>query len=58
MRPATGAEGIFGKGAKESQAWYRRMEAMLLEYDDGVHRVIRSLEYYLASYEYKAFARN
>jgi len=31
-----GAEGIFGKGTKASQAWYRKMEAMLLEYDDGV----------------------
>jgi hypothetical protein len=48
-----GAEGIFGKGTKESQTWYRKMEAMLLEYDDGVHRVIRSLEYYISSYEYK-----
>ena len=57
MRPATSAEGIFGKGTKASQAWYRKMEAMLLEYDDGVFRVIRSLEYYLASYEYKESSR-
>jgi len=55
-----GAEGIFGKGTNccaggtdEGKAWYRKMEALLLEYDDGVHRVIRSLEYYLAGYEYK-----
>jgi len=33
------------------------MEALLLEYDDGVHRVIRSLEYYLAGYEYKEAPR-
>ena len=52
-----GAEGIFGKGTKESQAWYRKMEAMLLEYDDGAYRVIRSLEYYLARYEYKDSSR-
>jgi len=52
-----GAEGIFGKGTKESQSWYRKMEAMLLEYDDGVFRVIRSVEYYLASYEYKESSR-
>jgi len=33
------------------------MEALLLEYDDGVDRVIRSLEYYLAGYEYKESSR-
>jgi hypothetical protein len=47
-----GAEGIFGKNTDEGKAWYRKMEALLLEYDDGVHRVIRSLEYYIESYEY------
>jgi hypothetical protein len=52
-----GAEGIFGKGTEASKAWYRKMEAMLLEYEDGVHRVIRSLEYYLARYEYKESSR-
>lgn len=41
-----GAEGIFGKDTADGQAWYRKMEALLLEYEDGVIRVIRSLEYY------------
>ena len=48
-----GAEGLFGKSTKESQAWYRKMEGCLLEHDDGVLRVIRSVEYYLASGEFK-----
>ena len=52
-----GAEGIFGKGTDEGKSWYRKMEALLLEYDDGVDRVIRSLEYYLESYEYKESSR-
>jgi len=52
-----GAEGIFGKGTDEGKAWYRKMEALLLEYDDGVYRVIRSLEYYIESYEYKESSR-
>ena len=47
-----GAEGIFGKGTADGQAWYRKMEGLLLGYEDGVIRVIRSLEYYLANYEY------
>ena len=33
------------------------MEALLLSYDDGVERAIRSLEYYLNHYEYKELSR-
>jgi hypothetical protein len=47
-----GAEGIFGKGTPEGREWYRKMEGMLLDDDDGVLRVIRSLEYFLESSEY------
>jgi hypothetical protein len=49
---SSGAEGIFGKGTSEGQAWYRKMEGILLSYDDGVQRVIHSLEYYETAYEY------
>lgn len=52
-----GAEGIFGKGTADGQAWYRKMEALLLEYEDGVIRVIRSLEYYANGYEYQESSR-
>ena len=49
---SSGAEGIFGKGTKEGKAWYRKMEGTLLSYEDGVTRVIHSLEYYAKAYEY------
>ena len=52
-----GAEGIFGKGTKDSQTWYRKMESLLLERDDGAEHVIRSLEYYLNCSEYKESSR-
>jgi len=52
-----GAEGLFGKGTQESQAWYRKMEGLLLEREEGAVCVIRSLEYYLLSYEYKETSR-
>jgi hypothetical protein len=51
---SSGAEGIFGKGTGEGQAWYRKMEGTLLSYDDGALRVIRSLEYFSEQYEYSA----
>ena len=49
-----GAEGIFGKGTAEGKAWYRKMEAVLLSYNDGAERVIRSLEYYRNGWEYSS----
>ncbi|MGL6194494.1 MAG: hypothetical protein ACRC2T_06690, partial [Thermoguttaceae bacterium] len=48
--------GIFGKGTSEGKAWYRKMEATLLSYEDGAIRVIRSLEYFLKHYEYQETA--
>jgi hypothetical protein len=49
---SSGAEGIFGKGTSEGQAWYRKMEGILLSYEDGAAKVIHSLEYYEKAYEY------
>ena len=54
---SSGAEGVFGKGTSEGQAWYRKMEGTLLSYDDGALRVIRSLEYFLDNYEYSPSSR-
>jgi len=54
---SSGAEGIFDKGTSAGQVWYRKMEGTLLSYEDGAERVIRSLEYYLNSYEYKDSSR-
>jgi hypothetical protein len=44
---STTAEGIFGKDSQDGRDWYHKMEGLLLSYDDGAARVIRSIEYYL-----------
>jgi len=54
---SSGAEGIFGKGTEEGKAWYRKMEGMLLNDNDGAAKVIRSLEYFLKNYEYPLLSR-
>lgn len=40
------AEALFGKNSWEGQRWYAKYRAVLLEHDDGVHAVRRSLTYY------------
>ena len=40
------AEALFGKNSEEAQRWYAKYRGVLLERDDGVHAVRRSLAYY------------
>jgi hypothetical protein len=40
------AEALFGKNSLEGQRWYAKYRAVLLEQDDGVQAVRRSLAYY------------
>jgi len=40
------AEALFGKNSLEGQRWYAKYRAVLLEQDDGVQAVRRSLVYY------------
>jgi len=40
------AEALFGKNSVAGQRWYAKYRAVLLEQDDGVHAMRRSLAYY------------
>lgn len=41
------AEKLFGSNRRKGQRWYLKCRAKLLNYTDGVNRIIRSAEYYL-----------
>jgi len=40
------AEALFGKGTKQARLWFEHYTAMLIEKEDGVRRVLRSMDYY------------
>ena len=40
------AEALFGKGTDEAKGWYRKYKGKLLEEDDGVDALLRSMKYY------------
>lgn len=40
------AEALFGKGSKEALRWFERYVVVLIEEDEGVRRVLRSMDYY------------
>jgi hypothetical protein len=44
------AEALFGKNNVEGKRWYAKYRATLLEQDDGVQAVLRSIDYYGHTY--------
>jgi len=40
------AEALFGKSSEAAKNWYEKYYTVLLEYDDGAARIMRSMDYY------------
>jgi len=40
------AEALFGKGAEDARRWFDKYTAVLIEKDDGVRHLLRSMDYY------------
>jgi uncharacterized protein YeeX (DUF496 family) len=49
---SSAAEAIFGKGSEEGQTWYHRYRDKLKHEDGAVDKLLRSIDYYLKTYEF------